>query len=245
MHLTDARRRARVDRLPQAKPEGGDRRQRQRVQQARLHRHHQRHLIGQPQRRMLRLVQDGPDAGTAGELLLHPFVRHATETGERFKLQELRVVEPHALCRVPQRNCLRLPADPAHAGPHVHGRLLPLIEQLGVQHDLPVGDGDEVGGNIGAQIARIRLGDRQRGQRACALFFGQLGRALQQPRMHVEHVPRVGLPPRRLPGEQRYFPVGGGVFGQVVEHDQRVSAAVAKILCHRHRREGCNPLQAR
>ena len=116
-----------------------------------------------------------------GELVLHPRVRHPAEAGERFQLEELRVVEPQGLGGVPQRRGLGLAADPADAGADVHRRLLSLMEQPGVQRDLAVGDGDQVGGNVGAEIAGIGLGDRQRRQRAAALLLRQLGRPLQQP----------------------------------------------------------------
>ena len=125
------------------------------------------------------------------------------------------------------------------------GRLLPFMEELGVEHDLAVGDRDQVGRDVGAEIARIGLGDRQRGQRAAALVLGQLCRALQKPRMHIEHVAGIGLASGRLARQQRDLAMAGGVLRQVVDHDQGMLAAIAEILGHGEAGEGGDPLQTR
>ena len=54
--------------------------------------------------------------------------------------------------------------------------------------------------------------------------------ALQQPRVQVEHVARVGLAARRAAQQQRDRAVGLGLLGQVVEHDQHVLAVVHPVL---------------
>ena len=118
------------------------------------------------------------------------------------------------------------------------------MEQPRVEHDLTVGDRDQVGRDVGAEVAGVGLGDRQRGERAAAALRRQLRRALQQPRVHVEHVAGIRLAAGRLAGQQRDLAVGGGVLGQVVDHDQRVAAAIAEILRHREAGERRDPLQA-
>ena len=214
------------------------------LEQAGLHRQDQGDLVGEPQRRVLRLVEDRADPRAARQLVAHPGVRHAAEAGEHLQFEELRVVEPQRLRRVAQRARLGLAADPADAGADVDRRLLPLVEQLGVEHDLAVGDRDQIGRDIGAEIAGVGLGDRQRGQRAAALFLGQLRGALQQPRMDIEDIAGIGLAAGRLARQQRDLAVAGGVFGQVVDDDQRVLAAVAEILRHGEAGERRDPLQA-
>src|SRR5438309_9083573 len=39
---------------------------------------------------------------------------------------------------------------------------------VGFEEDLPVGDGDDVGGDVRRDVARLCLDDRQRGERAAA-----------------------------------------------------------------------------
>ena len=62
--------------------------------------------------------------------------------------------------------------------------------------------------------------------------------------MNIEHVARIGFAPWRLAGEQRDLAMCRGVLGHVVDDDQRVLPAIAKIFRHREAGEGRNPLQA-
>ena len=62
--------------------------------------------------------------------------------------------------------------------------------------------------------------------------------------MDIEHVAGIGLAARRLARQQRDLAVGRGVLGQVVDHDQRMLAAIAEIFRHREAGEGRDPLQS-
>ena len=94
-------------------------------------------------------------------------------------------------------------------------------------------------------IAGLGLGDRQRGQRAAAALGRELRRPLQQPRMDVEDVAGIGLAPGRPAQQQRDLAVGGGVLGQIVDHQQHVAPARHEILGHGAGGVGRQPLQAR
>ena len=96
--------------------------------------------------------------------------------------------------------------------------------------DLPVGDGDDVGRNVGRDVAGLGLNDRQRGERTAALFLAHLGRALEQAGVEIEDVARIGFAARRTAQQQRNFAVGHGVLGEIVVHDQGVLAVVAEVL---------------
>ena len=73
----------------------------------------------------------------------------------------------------------------------------------------------------------------------------KLGGALQQARVNVEDVARIGLASRRLAQSAAPARDGGGVLGQVVDDDQGMAAAVAEILRHREARVRGEPLQPR
>ena len=146
-------------------------------------------------------------------------------------------------CRAARRLCLA--ADAAHAGADVDRRLLSVMKQPRIEHQLPIGDGNQVGRDVGAEIAGIGLGDRQRGQRAAAQRRGQLCRTLQKPRMQVEDVTGIGFATRRLTRQQGDLAMRRRVLGQIVDHHQRVLAAIAEILGHGHAGERRDPLQAR
>ena len=84
-------------------------------------------------------------------------------------------------------------------------------------------------------LPRARVGD----------VVGELHRALQQARVQVEDVARVGLAARRTAQQQRHLPVGVGVLGEVVVHAQRVAAVVEEVLAHRAARVGRHELDRR
>src|ERR1700733_1985996 len=107
---------------------------------------------------MLRLAEDRANARPARQLMLYPNIGHAAEAGEGFEFEELRVVEPQRLRRFAKRARLGLAADAADARAYVDGRLLPVVEQLGVENDLTVGDRDQVGRDIGAQVSCVGFG---------------------------------------------------------------------------------------
>ena len=72
---------------------------------------------------------------------------------------------------------------PGHAGngqAHVDCRPDARIEQIGLQEDLPIGDRDDVGRNVGRHVAGLGLDDRQRGEGSASVLGVQLGGPLQQ-----------------------------------------------------------------
>ena len=83
------------------------------------------------------------------------------------------------------------------------------------------------------------------GHRARAQVVGQLGAALEQPAVQVEHVTRVGLTARRAAQQQRHGAVGLGLLGEVVEDDQHVLAVVHPVLADGRAGVGREVLEAR
>src|ERR1700687_3841683 len=110
----------------------------------------------------------------APAVLDNPFralVHHAAEPGENFEFQELSVFETQSFRRLPHGRDLALTPDARHTLADVHGGLLALVEKPGLKHDLPVGDRDEIGGDIAREIAFLRGGDRKRGERTAAALL--------------------------------------------------------------------------
>ncbi len=61
--------------------------------------------------------------------------------------------------------------------------------------------------------------------------------------MDIEYVARESLASGRLVGQERELAVGRGVFGEVVDDDERVAAAIAEIFGDREAGERGDPLQ--
>ena len=174
------------------------------------------------QRLVLRLLQNLHQPGAARELRLRRLVEVAAELRERRELAILGEVQPQRAGHLAHRLDLRRPADARHRVADVDGRPDALMEQIRFEEDLAVGDRDDVRRNVRGQVARLRLDDRQRRQRSAAQLRVQLGRALQQPRMQVEHVARIRLAARRPAKQQRDLAIGLRVLREVVIDDQRV-----------------------
>ena len=86
------------------------------------------------------------------------------------------------------------------------------VEQIGFEENLAVGDGNDVGGNVGRNVARLGFDERQRGERTAADFLVQLGGALQQARCGEEHVARKRFAARRTAQQQRNLAIGRACF---------------------------------
>src|SRR5262249_34477157 len=113
---------------------------------------------------------------------------------------------------------------------HVDGGPDAGVEQVGLQEDLAVGDGDDVGGDVGRDVAGLRLDDGDGGQAAPAVLVRELGRPFQQAAVQVEDVARVGLASGGPAQQQGNLAVGGGVLGEVVVDAEGVAAVVAEVL---------------
>lgn len=61
-----------------------------------------------------------------------------------------------------------------------------LVEELRLQEDLTVGNGDDVGGDIGRDITTLGLNDGQSGEGATTVLVVQLGSTLKETRVEVE-----------------------------------------------------------
>ena len=106
----------------------------------------------------------------------------------------------------------------AHAGygeANVYGGAHSGEEQVALQEDLAVGDGDDVGRNVGGHVARLGLDDGQGGNGPAAQLVAQTAGAFQQSGVQVEHFAGVCRAARRAFQQQGQGPVGHRVLGPV------------------------------
>src|SRR5690606_31035260 len=62
-----------------------------------------------------------------------------------------------------------------------------LVEEFGFQEDLAVGDGNDVGGNVGRHVTALCLDDGKSSERATAVRVVHLGSTLQETGVEVEN----------------------------------------------------------
>ena len=103
-------------------------------------------------------------------------------------------------------------------------------EQAALQKDLAVGDGDDIGGDVGGHVACLRLHDGQGGHAAAAPCVAEARCALQQAGVQIEHVAGVGLTAGRTSQQKAQRAVGDGVLGKIVVDDEHVLPLVHEIL---------------
>ena len=181
-------------------------------------------------RAVLRLLEQLDQPLAAIQLILRRLVEVGRECGERLELAVLRKIQSQRPGHL--FHCLDLcgATDAGHRDADVDRRPHTLVEQVGLQEALAVGDRDDVGRDVGRDVVGLGLDDRQTGQRSATEFIRQLGAAFQQPRVQVEHVARVCLAAGRTTQQQRDGAIRLGLFGQVVEHDQHVLTLVHPVL---------------
>src|SRR5512139_769603 len=194
-------------------------------------------------RRVLRLLHQFGHATAALELLQGRRIEVGRKLGESREFAILREGQTNTAAELLDHLGLRGATDAGHRQTGVDGGTDTGVEQVGFQEDLAVGDRDHVGRHEGGHVAGLRFDDRQRGQRTGLALDGAFGDlldvvgvdargTLQQTRVQVEHVARVGFAARRTAQQQGDLTVGPGLLGQIVVHDQGVFADVAEELAH-------------
>ena len=130
---------------------------------------------------------------TTRERLLGGSIEIGAELGKGGDLTVLRQEELQGAGDLLHGLELRGGADTRHGETDVDGRADTLVEELSLQEDLAVGDGNDVGGDISRHITALGLNDGQRSHGAAAVLVVHLGRTLEQTRVEVEDITGVGL----------------------------------------------------
>ena len=203
------------------------------------------HLLFSGERLELRLLEKLGEALAAVELALRDRIEVRAELREGCELAILRKVELERGADLLGRLDGGRETDARDRETDVDGRTDAGVEEVGLEEDLAVGDGDDVGRNVGRDVAGLGLDDGQRGERTAAELVGELGAALEQTGMEIEDVAGVGFASWRTAEEQRDFAVAGGVLGEVVVDDEGVLAGVAEVLAHGGGGEGREVLHRR
>lgn len=105
-----------------------------------------------------------------------------------------------------------------------------LVEELSLQEDLAISDGNDVGRNVGRDITTLGLNDGQSSHGTTAKGLVHLGGTLEKTRVEVEDITGVGLTSGRTTEEERHLTVGNGLLGEIVEDDKSVLASVTEVL---------------
>jgi len=105
----------------------------------------------------------------------------------------------------------------------VNGGTDTLVEELSLQEDLTVSDGNDVGGNVSGDITTLGLNDGQGGKRTTTELVVHLGSTLEKTRVEVENVTGVGLTTGRTTEKQRHLTVSDGLQSKLAIGDGEAS----------------------
>mmetsp|Transcript_1347 Transcript_1347/g.3373 ORF Transcript_1347/g.3373 Transcript_1347/m.3373 type:complete len:351 (+) Transcript_1347:318-1370(+) len=181
---------------------------------------------------VLSLLEELVEADSTIELLLRGGVKVRTELGEGGDLTVLGKLELHGTSDGLGGLVLGRGSDTGYGESHGDGRTLSLVEQLALQEDLSVRDGDHVGGDVGGHVTGLGLNDGERGEGPAPEVGVHLSSALQQTGVEVEHISGVGLTAGGATEEQRHLTVGHSLLGKIIVEDNGVLAVVTEVLAH-------------
>src|SRR4051794_32826105 len=189
-------------------------------------------LLFHLQRGELRLLEQLGQPRSAGEQALGGGIEVGTELREGRHFAVLRELALDAPGDLLHRLGLGGRADARHRQADVHRRADALVEQVGFQEDLAVGDRDDVGRNVGGHVVRLGLDHGQRREGAALVGVVHLRGALEQARVQIEYVAGIGFAAGRAAQQQRHLTIGDRLFGEIVVDDHGVHAVVAEIFPH-------------
>ena len=120
-----------------------------------------RNLLLRGERLELRLLEKLGEALAAVELLLRDLVEVGAELREGGEFAVLREVELQGCADLLGRLDGRGEADARDREADVDGGTDARVEEVGLEEDLAVGDGDDVGRDVGGDVAGLGLDDRE------------------------------------------------------------------------------------
>lgn len=135
---------------------------------------------------VLLLLEQLSQTLTAVESLLGRSIEIGTELGESSDLTVLGQEKLQGTSDLLHGLDLGSGTDTGHGETDVDGRADTLVEQFGLQENLAVGDGDDVGGDVGRHITTLGLDNGQGSKRTTAVLVVHLGSTLKETRVEVE-----------------------------------------------------------
>ena len=128
--------------------------------------------------------------------------------------------------------------DTRHGQTHIDSGANTLEEELSLEENLTVSDGDHIRGNVSRHITGLGLNNGQCGQRAATVVRVHLGSTLKETRVKIEDITGVGLTTGWATQQKRHLTVSNGLLGQIVIDDKSVHAIITEVLANSATRVG-------
>ncbi len=114
----------------------------------------------------------------------------------------------------------------------VNGRADTLVEELGLQENLSIGNGNDVRWNVSGDITTLGLNNWEGSEGSTTVLIGHLGSTLEETRVEVEDISWVSLTSWWTTEKEGHLTVCNGLLGQIVEDNDGVLAVVTEPLTH-------------
>jgi len=142
---------------------------------------------------VLTLLEELGETGTSGEQESGGGIKIGTELSEGSDLSVLSEVELEGTGNGLHDLGLGSGTDSGDGETDVDSWSDTLEEELGLQEDLTISDGNDVGWNVSGDITTLGLDDWQSSQGSSTELVGHLSGSLEQPRVQVEDITWVSL----------------------------------------------------
>jgi hypothetical protein len=179
---------------------------------------------------VLLLLEELSQTLTTGESLPGSSIQIGTELGEGGDLTVLGQEKLQGTGDLLHGLDLGSGTDTGDGQTDVNGGTDTLVEQLSLQEDLAVGDGNDIGGNVSRNVTTLGLNDGQGSEGTATELVVHLGSTLEKTRVEVENVTGVGLTTGGTTEKQRHLAVGNGLLCQIIVDDQSVLSVVTEEL---------------
>ena len=202
-------------------------------------------LIRQGHRMTERLLQKLHEHLTLGQEITGVLIEIRGELREDGHLTILREIDTERAGGLLHGLRLRRTTDSGYRQTDVDGRTLTLEEEVALEEDLTIGDGDDVRRDIGRHITILGLDDRKCGDGATTELLTETAGTLEESRVQIEDITRVRLTSRRTAEKQRQRSVGDGMLTEVIVDDQDILSLVHEVLGEGGRCIRCDVLDRR
>ena len=179
---------------------------------------------------VLLLLEELSELLTSVEELLSGGIKIGTELGEGSDLSVLGKLELEGTGDLLHGLDLGSGTDTGHGKTDVNGGADTLVEELSLQEDLTVGNGDNVGGDIGGHITSLGLNDGEGSEGTGTVVLVHLSCTLEETGMEIENITGVSLTTRRSSQKEGHLSVGNGLLGEIVVDDEGVLGVVSEVL---------------
>ena len=181
-------------------------------------------------RDVLLLLEELGELLTSVKELLGGGIQIRTELGEGSDLTILSELELEGTGELFHGLNLGGGTDTRHGKTDIDSGTDTLMEELGLEEDLTIGNGDDISGDIGGHITSLGLNDGEGGEGSSTVVLVHLSCALKETRVKIEDITWVSLTTGRSSEKEGHLSVSNSLLGKIVIDDKSVLSVVTEVL---------------